>query len=60
MYAHKLSTYSDDAHKPVVYCSVCGHESNLSAPCPGEYVLSEKEQKHIDDCFKADMIKIFS
>lgn len=39
MYAHKLSTYHDDAYKPVVFCSVCGHEDNLAGPCPGAPTL---------------------
>lgn len=59
-HAHKLGTYKDDAFNPKVFCVVCGHDSDLSGPCSGEYVLSEKEKKHIDDCFHKDMLKIFS
>ncbi len=60
MYAHKLSTYQNDAHSSVVYCIVCGHETNLSAPCPGEYQLSAKETAYIDREFNEGLKKIFT
>lgn len=59
-YAHKLTTYRDDAFRNVTFCQVCGHDYDLAGPCSGEYVLSQKEQAHIDSCFNADMLKIFA
>lgn len=56
---HKPVMYRDSDYNTVTYCSVCGQE-NLDSDCPGEYVLSVKEQKYIDDAFAADMKKIFS
>lgn len=59
-YVHKLGTYQDDAHKPVIYCTVCGHEKDLSGECPGEYRLSAKETAYIDREFNKNMKKIFT
>lgn len=40
--SHKLEAYKDDAHKWIVYCSVCSREEeNLSTPCPGKFVVKE-------------------
>lgn len=59
MLTHKPVMYRDSDYNTAAYCSVCGQE-NLDSYCPGEYVLSVKEQKYIDDAFTADMKKIFS
>lgn len=51
-YAHKLAMYDDPPHKKVVYCFVCGQDSNLSGPCPGEYVPTPEQQAAIDKQFR--------
>lgn len=56
--AHKPVMLRDSDYNTSSYCSVCGQE-NLDSDCPGEYVLTAKEQKHVDDAFAADMKKIF-
>lgn len=57
--AHKLTIYTDEAYKPTVYCSVCGHEENLNGICPGKYQLSSKEQIAIDDALENGFKKNF-
>lgn len=59
-FAHRLSTYPDDAFKPVVYCTCCGQEKDLAGPCPGEYQLSARETAYIDREFEKNMKKIFN
>ena len=58
-YAHKLKTYRDDTFRNATFCQVCGHETNLSGPCPGEYQLSAKETAYIDREFNVGLKKIF-
>lgn len=58
-YAHKLTTYRDDAFRNVTFCQVCGHDYDLAGPCPGEYQMSAKEQSAVDKRFATDMAEIF-
>ena len=51
-YAHKLDVYHDPPHKKIVFCTVCGQDTNLAGPCPGEYVMSPKEQEIFDKDFQ--------
>jgi hypothetical protein len=58
-YAHKLSTYRDDAYKNVTFCQVCGHDYDLAGPCPGEYVLTPLQEAAIEMSFYNNMKEIF-
>lgn len=57
MYAHKLEVYYDDPHKKVVFCSVCGQDSDLSKSCPGRYELSPKDDAAFMRIFGAPVLK---
>ncbi len=50
--AHKLKTYIDPPHQKVVYCCVCGQETDLSKSCPGEYIPTLEQQAIIDKQFR--------
>jgi hypothetical protein len=52
MLAHKLNVYNDPPFKKVVYCTVCGQDTDLSKPCPGEYLMTEKEKAVLDKQFR--------
>lgn len=51
-YAHKLSVYHDPPHQKVVYCTVCGQDTDLAGECPGEYKMTKKEQAAFDKDFR--------
>lgn len=53
MYAHKLTTYEDAPRVMVVFCSVCGQDSDLAGSCPGAYQMSDSEQIDFDNQFRA-------
>lgn len=53
-FAHKLKTYRDDAYKNVVFCSICGQDTDLSGPCPGE----PKFEQNFSKIFGTKSVKI--
>lgn len=50
-YAHKLTTYEDMARVKIVYCSVCGQESNLNGPCEGLFVAAPEFEVQFKEIF---------
>lgn len=57
-FAHKLSTYTNDPRKPIVFCVYCGQDSDLSSPCPGEIKMNARDDERFMEIFGSSPVKI--
>lgn len=56
-YAHKLDVYIDHPHKKIVFCSVCGQDTDLTGSCPGEIKLTAKDDENFMRIFGGAPVK---